>query len=110
MDYKKFRDVNAWIFLAGSVISAVLSIVMMFLPEENASMSIFPWVLASVIVNLRIFGMTLRNDYNQEEYAKSISESAQNGNAKAVAAVTLVSICLTAVLMIVKLFIKIFVH
>lgn len=110
MDYKKFRDVNAWIMLIGAVISAALSIVMMFFPEENASTSIFPWLISSVIVNLRTFGMTLRNDYSQEEYAKSISESAQNGNAKAAAAVTLVSICLTAVLMIVKIFIKIFVH
>ena len=107
MDYKKFRDINVWIFLIGAVLSAVSSIIMMFFPEENASMSIFPWLFASIIVNLRTFGLTLRNDYDQEEYAKSISEAAESAGKteKVIAVVTAVALCLTAVLMLVKLFI-----
>ena len=106
MDYKKFRTVNIWINLIGAVLSAVSSIIMMFFPEENASMSIFPWLIASIIVNLRIFGMTLRNDYDQEEYAKSISEAAESAGKteKVIAVVTAVALCLTAVLMIIKIF------
>ena len=107
MDYKKFRDVNAWLYFIGTELSAVLSIVMMFFPGKHVSINFMPLMLFSVIANVRTICMTSRKDYNAEEYIRSVSEPALNENVKpgkAVLLIQLVSGCLTIVLSVIKIF------
>ncbi len=71
MGYKRFKRTNGIITLIGSIFSAVLSAAMMFFPSAYAMLGLFPVMLAYITVNLRIFGLTLKNDYDSNEYPKS---------------------------------------
>lgn len=106
MDYKKFRDVNAWLNFIGTELSAVLSIVMMFFPEKHVSINFMPIMLSSVITNARTFWLTTKKDYSTEEYVRSSSEPVLNENrgmGKAILIVQLISGCLIIVLSGIKI-------
>ena len=105
MDYKKFRDVNAWLYFIGTELSAVLSIVLMFFPEVDISINFTPFMLFSVIANARTVWLTSQKDYNAEEYVRSASEPVLNENVKkgkTLLVIQLVSGCLIIVLSVIK--------
>ena len=106
MDYKKFRDVNAWLYFIGTELSAVLSIAMMFFPEVDISINFTPFMLFSVIANARTVWLTSQKDYNAEEYVRSASQpvlSEDHGKGKAILIVQLISGCLIIALSVIKI-------
>ena len=109
MDYKKFRDVNAWLYFIGTELSAVLSIVMMFFPEKSVSINFMPFMLFSVIASARTVWLTSQKDYNAEEYVRSASEPVLNedhGKGKALLVIQLISGCLIIVLSVIKIIMR----